>query len=144
VSDEPKPQFHPISALPMLAAHIGSWLPQVLKRERQFGSAAAGTLDESLIRETLCVYAEMKADLPLFEEQLRRWRIGPLSLTQRGKLSQLDAQLARIRTAIGFVLSEAERLRGDEAEAPARKSSRVPRPELSSERIDAEPKPPAA
>jgi hypothetical protein len=86
----------------------------------------------------------MKADLPLFEEQLCRWRIGPLSLTQRGTLTELDAQLARIRTAIVFVLSEAELLRGDTPEALARKSSRAPGLEFAGEAIDAEPKPPAA
>jgi len=133
VSDEPQPDFHPISALPMIAAHIGSWLPQVLKREQQFGSATAGTLDDALVIETRRVYGEMKADLFLFEEQLRRWRIGPLSPVQRGKLTELDGQLARIRAAIAFVLGEAERLRGN-----------APGLESSSDWVGAEPKPPAA
>lgn len=141
MNDEPEPHYHPISALPMIAAHIGSWLPQVLRREQQFGSAAAGPLDEALVVETLRVYADMKADLPLFEEQLRRWRIGPLSLTQRRKLSELDAELARIRAAIVFVLREAERLRGNEPEARSHQRDRAPG-ESASERIDAEPKPP--
>jgi hypothetical protein len=111
LNDEEEPRFHPISALPAFAARVDDWLPGVLEMERLYGSAKPYVLKDDTIERTLRVYGEMKADLRLCEEQLRRWRSGALSVRERESVDHLSMQVARIRSAVLFVLGEAARLR---------------------------------
>jgi hypothetical protein len=119
---EPKPQFHPIGALPAIAAHVEGWLGEVLEMHQMLGAARASSLDDATVVRTIRIYTEAQDDLALFEEQLRRWRHSPTSLAQRDQVNDLTMQLARIGTGIASVLMAARRLRAQTIETVLRKT----------------------
>ncbi len=116
------PPFHLISTLPLVSAYVDGWLQDVAKMEAFFAQAAAERIDELTVARTLRVYGNAMDELPQYEEDLRLCSTSTLTTTQLQVVERLQADLARIRSGILFVLTRAEELRTDGVEVLLRKS----------------------
>jgi hypothetical protein len=108
-----QPTFHPIGALPSIAAAIDDMLQDV---EAQYGNLiqAQGkphVLDDQTVERVIRLYTDARANTWLFDEQLALWRKGPLTESQRRELERLTRSLETLKKAYDDILNLAADLR---------------------------------
>jgi hypothetical protein len=67
-------------------------------------------LDDHTVSEVIRVYTTSKNDLPLFDEQLRRWGSEKVTDAQRQEIIRLKAQMQKLHEVIDQVLDLADEL----------------------------------
>jgi hypothetical protein len=96
----------------MLASHIDGMLQADQEQYETLLEAKAKpwVLDDATVNRVRTVFTTAKNDLPLFDEQLRRWRSGPLTTAQQQELDRLAAQMEQVHTVVTAILTLAEEL----------------------------------
>lgn len=108
-----QPQWQPISMLPTLGPHITGML---VAAEEQFANLQQARpkpyiLDDFTVSRVIQVFGKQKKDLPLFNEQLRQWRSGPLTENEWLEIERLTGQMTRLHEVIDAILSLADELK---------------------------------
>jgi DNA-binding CsgD family transcriptional regulator len=79
-------------------------------------------LDDYRVGRVVEVYSVQRDDVPLYGEQLRRWRALSLTPTEREEVDRLSAQILRISVKIAAILELAGKLKRGTIEAVLGKS----------------------
>jgi len=100
------PTWQPVSALPTLASLIDDIGADTGAQRETFQSVKTepDVLDSALIERIERVYSEQVDICDLLEEQLSRWRQGPLSSEQSNEIARLESQVATLRANLTNVL----------------------------------------
>jgi hypothetical protein len=106
------PQWRPISFLPTLTAHLSGMLEA---DEEQYQTLLQAkdkphVLDDFTVNRIIQVFSDAKKDLPLFDEQLRRWGSEKVTAAQRQEIIKLKLQMQKIHTVVGNILALASEL----------------------------------
>jgi hypothetical protein len=107
-----KPQYRPLSFLPTLATHIDGMLAA---HQEQYATLLQAkdrphVLDDYTVQRVIKAYTTAKNDLPLFDEQLRRWSAEKVTTAQRQEIIRLKSQMQQLHEVIDNVLKLANRL----------------------------------
>jgi hypothetical protein len=119
-----RPQWQPISILATLGPYIDGMLEVA---EEQYGNLQQArlrpyVLDGYTVGRVIKVFTDQKKDLPLFDEQLHRWKTGTISETQREEVERLAGQMAKLHQVIGQILELAKELSAGTIEKQLAKS----------------------
>ena len=106
----PTPRWHPIAALPVIASLIDGQLTGAEEQHRLLLQARPGSLDDATVERVVRVFTEEVAFLDIYEQQLDRWRTGPLTASQLPEVQRLGGQVARNREVATAILAFAEGL----------------------------------
>jgi len=122
--DYPTPQWQPIDQLPTIADAIDGMLESAEEQYPLLEQARPrpSMLDDATVGRVIEVYTAQRDDLWLYEEQLRRWRAGTLTTTQRRDVERLTGQLGRLRAVIDTILALMDELKGGTIEKMMAKS----------------------
>lgn len=107
-----KPQYRPISFLPTIATHIDGMLAA---HQEQYSTLLEAKdrphiLDDYTVKRVMQAYTTAKQDLPLFDEQLRRWGSEKVTNAQRQEIIRLKGQMQKLHEVIDSVLKLANTL----------------------------------
>lgn len=106
------PNWQPLDALPLIAGMLDGQLPavrqQVANLERCLDRPHV--LDAAMVARIQAVFGEQRDMLPVFREQLVRWRELPLDEAQRLETHRLDAVLDQLKEALDRLLDLAKTL----------------------------------
>jgi hypothetical protein len=107
------PTWQPISQLPFIGRMIDDLLADGIGQYRNLVEARRKpyVLDDATVRGVIRVYSEQLEDVPLYEEQLARWRKTSLMGSQRREIVRLHEQLGALRGVLSDILTLAEELR---------------------------------
>ncbi len=109
-----QPHWQPISMLPTLATHIDGMLEVDEEQYHHLLQARPKphVLDDFTVNRVIQVFTKQQKDLPLFDEQLKRWQALTLTLTteQRAEVERLVKQMARLHEVHDQVLALAREL----------------------------------
>ncbi len=124
MTKQPRPEFQPISQLPLIAHVIDSMLESAAETGQALEEARPKpyVLDDATVNRVLRVYTTQQNDLWLYDEQLKRWGALPLTATQRQEVKCLVSQLARLRQVIAANLALANEMKGGTIEQVLGKS----------------------
>jgi hypothetical protein len=106
------PQYRPLSFLPTLAPHLAGMLET---DEEQYQTLLLAkdkshVLDDYTVNRVINAFTDAKNDLPLFDEQLRRWEAENVTAAQRQEIIALKAQMVKLHRVVENVLSLARKL----------------------------------
>lgn len=121
----PQPRWQPISMLPTLGPHITGMLEAAEEQYVNLQQARPKpyVLDDFTVNRVIEVFGKQKKDLPLFDEQLSRWRVLPLTENERLELEHLATQMARLHEVIDAILTLADELKQGTIEKVMSKSN---------------------
>jgi signal transduction histidine kinase len=107
-----QPIWHPITALPVIATLVDGQLEGAEEQYQTLQEARwrPGALDDATVERVLRVFSEEMEFLDIYDEQLDRWRKGPLTPVQQKEVERLGAQVARNREVASSILDLAEEL----------------------------------
>lgn len=113
MAQHPHPNWQPIAQLPLIASIIDGMLESAEEQEHllQQAKPKPHVLDDATVGRVVEVFTAQRDDLWLFEEQLRRWRGQPLTVTQQREVGRLTGQLARLRQVIAAILTLTDELK---------------------------------
>lgn len=96
---ESKPQWQPLSLLPVVAMMIDEVVQNSEDQHEAFSEARdkPHVLDDATVSRATRLYKAQLEDLRLYEEQLKRWQMQPLTGDQRREVDRLLGQLPRIK-----------------------------------------------
>lgn len=108
----PQPQYQPLSFLPTLGPHLAGMLQA---DEEQYQTLLQAkdkphVLDDFTVNRVTKVFSDAKQDLPLFDEQLRRWSSEKLTTSQRQEVVKLKTQMVKLHEVVDNVLALASEL----------------------------------
>jgi len=100
------PIWHPISRLSLIASLIDEPLCDCEDQLQNLNPPGreAPILDDALVERIIRVYSEQEEMLPVYEEQLSRWKRETLTQEQQQEISRLETQLNRYRTVLNQIL----------------------------------------
>lgn len=106
-------EWQPIGMLPVIGSMIDNWLGDVNIQYETLEQCRATphVLDDHTVGRVVEVYSVQRDDVPLFEEQLRRWKALSLTGAEREEVERLSAQMLRVRDRIAAVLGLAGELK---------------------------------
>src|SRR6266699_2542449 len=109
---QPKPHWQPIEALAMIAAHIDSMLQADREQYQTLLEAKPKpyVLDDETVNRVIAAFTTQRNDFGLFDEQLQRWAVLPLSDQQRCEVERLVEQMRLLRENNEQVLTLAREL----------------------------------
>jgi hypothetical protein len=98
--------------MPTLATHIDGMLSH---HQEQYATLLQAkdrphVLDDYTVQRVINAYTDAKNDLPLFDEQLRRWGSEKVTDVQRQEIVRLKGQMQQLHEIIDAVLKLANRL----------------------------------
>jgi hypothetical protein len=98
---ESKPQWQPLSLLPVVAMMIDEVLQNSEEQHETFSEVKdkPHVLDDATISRAIRLYKAQLEDVQLYREQLTRWQMQPLTGDQRREVDRLLGQLPRIKYA---------------------------------------------
>jgi hypothetical protein len=119
-----QPQWQPVSALPTLARHIDGMLKADREQYETLLEARPKPyiLDDTTVNRVISVFTTTNKDLPLFDEQLRRWKNEQLTETQREEITRLEGQMQQVHTVVTAILNLADELKEQTIERQLAKS----------------------
>ena len=99
--------------LPTLGPHITGMLEAAEEQYANLQQARPKpyVLDDFTVSRVIQVFGKQKKDVPLFDEQLRRWRVLPLTEHERLEIERLTGQMARLHEVIDAILTLADELK---------------------------------
>ena len=160
-ADTNEPTWQPLSRLGLIAALIDEGLRGSREQYALLLEAKhrPHVLDDETIERTVAVYTDARADVDLYDAQLRRWASQHPSPGQRREIDRLSLQLADLHEAVDNILGLADELAGVTIEAVLAKSDlevglealfggrildpRTPEPSVASRRASPRTRPPA-
>jgi len=80
------------------------------EQHRLLLQARPGSLDDATVERVVRVFTEEVAFLDIYEQQLDRWRTGPLTASQLPEVQRLGGQVARNREVATAILALADEL----------------------------------
>jgi hypothetical protein len=94
-----KPNWQPLSLLPLVALTIDEAVRNSKEQHEAFSEAKdkPHVLDNETISRATQLYKAQLEDMRLYEEQLKRWQMQPLTGDQRGEVDRLLDQLPRVK-----------------------------------------------
>jgi hypothetical protein len=94
-----KPQWQPIEALAMIAAHIDGMLQADREQYETLLEAKPKphVLDDYTVNRVIAAFTTQRNDFGFFDEQLQRWAAQPLSDQQRREVERLVEQMRLLR-----------------------------------------------
>ena len=109
---DPQPRWQPIRALPTLSYAIDGMLEAVNENMVSLEQARLRPyiLDNATVVRVIDVYTRQQADMPLYDEQLQRWKTSTIMTAQRKEVERLQGQVQKLRTALAAVLTLADEL----------------------------------
>jgi hypothetical protein len=78
-----KPQWQPISFLPMIAEMIDGMWESSADNLKSLKKAEPASLDDATVALTIKVYTDLHNDLWLYEKQLKMWQSGLMGVQPR-------------------------------------------------------------
>lgn len=108
----PKPHWQPIEALATIAAHIDGMLQADREQYETLLEAKPKphVLDDYTVNRVIAAFTTQCNDFGLFDEQLRRWQAGPLTIDQRREVERLVEQMRLLKENNEQVLTLAREL----------------------------------
>jgi hypothetical protein len=103
----PTPQWRPISFLPSLAQHIDGILEVDEEQYTNLSQAKdkPHVLDDYTVNHIIEVFTAAKQDLPLFDEQLRRWGAEQkITNAQCQEIIRLKGKMQKLHEVVNQVL----------------------------------------
>lgn len=124
MSDKGTPEWRPIKDMPMLTYAIDGMLTTATENYATLQEAIPRpyVLDDYTVNRVIKVFTTQQADLPLFEQQLRKWQATTLTPTQSKEVERLLIQLGQLRETIIKILALAQDLKKGMIEAQLGKS----------------------
>ncbi len=121
---QPRLNWQPISALPLIASMIDGLLDEVEQQYENLQSCRPQphVLDDYTVGRVIKVYTDQAGDVGLYAEQLSRWSGLNLTPSQRREVVRLSEQIPRIRERISAILALADELKGGTIETVLGKS----------------------
>jgi len=121
---ESQPQWQPITQLALIARHIDGMVESASEQYANLLQARPKPyiLDDYTIGRVREVFTTQQNDLWLFDEQLKRWKAGQLSVAQREEVERLAGQMAKLRQVIDSILNLADELKEGTIEKQLAKS----------------------
>ena len=112
MAKQPSPQWQPIERLTLIATHIDGMLESATEQYEtlQLAKPKPFVLDDYTVGRVIQVFTTQQGDLWLFDEQLRRWERGTLTLAQRREVERLASQMLQLHEVISAILRLAEQL----------------------------------
>jgi len=109
---QPKPQWQPIEALAIVAAHIDGMLQADREQYETLLQAKPKphVLDDYTVNRVIAAFTTQRNDFGLFDQQLQRWAALPLSDQQRREVERLVEQMRLLRENNEQVLTLAREL----------------------------------
>jgi hypothetical protein len=107
------PNWHPLSALPMIASLIDGMVSGALGQWETLQPAKQKpyVLDTAFVERIESVYSEHSEITGLFKEQLVRWQNEPMSPEQGNEVARLEKQVERLQAVMSDILSLASELK---------------------------------
>ncbi|HEU4321716.1 MAG TPA: hypothetical protein VFS21_01070 [Roseiflexaceae bacterium] len=120
----PTPNWQPLSMLPTIAGLIDDAVADTAEQLRTLRAAAERphVLDDATLDRLERSYGEQQDFLPVYTEQLARWRTGRLTPAQERESGRLEGELPTLRSTLDAILGLAQRLRVGTIHAVQRKS----------------------
>lgn len=117
-------QWQPISQLLLIAKHIDGMLEAATENYETLQEARPKphVLDNFTVQRVVGVFTTQQNDVWLFDEQLRRWKVGQLTDTQHKEIGRLIGQMAKLRQVITDILHLADELKEGTIEKQLAKS----------------------
>lgn len=113
MTTHPTPGWKPLSWLTVIAAAVEGMLAADHEQwdTLQPARAAPGRLDAALVARLRRVFREQKADLALYDEQIRRWSFGNATPAQRREIARRESQMEQLRNINAALLALADELK---------------------------------
>ena len=110
-----KPNWQPLSLLPLVALMIDEMAQNTQARHEAFSGTQDGgcALDDEAISRAAQLYEAQLKDVRLYKEQLKRWQMQPLTGDQRGEVDRLLGQLPRIKQLSEAMLEMLDEIKGN-------------------------------
>ena len=120
----PKPQWQPLSALPLIAQLIRETLKGTDEQYHDLREVEEKPhiLDDATVDRVIRLYTVQAEDVALFEEQLARWKKEALTPDQEGEIEQLHEQLQQLGALEAKILLLAGKLKEGTIDSVLRKS----------------------
>jgi hypothetical protein len=111
--DDRTPNWHPISALPMIAFGIDGMLHDTQEQYKTLLKARdkPHVLDDDTVDRVHSVFTTQLEYVALYDEQLSRWESGRLNSNQRQEVERLIRQIEQLRQVCQQILSLAAELK---------------------------------
>ena len=124
MTQDQEPNWHPISALPMISQLICETLENTDEQYQTLREAEdkPHVLDDALVDRVIRLYTAQAEDVAFFEEQLSRWKKENLTPAQEQEIDLLSEQLQQLRELETKILSLAEKLKQGTIDSILRKS----------------------
>ena len=125
MSDKRTPQWRPVTDMPMVTYAIDGMLETATENYATLQEAIPKPyiLDDYTVNRVIKVFTTQQEDLPLFDEQLRRWKATPtLTSTQSQEVERLLIQLGQLQGTISKILALAKDLKKGTIEAQLSKT----------------------
>jgi len=113
----PRPNWQPIEALPLIAQMITDGVENASEHLATIQEDRPGSLDDATVSRIERVFGEEAAFVEIYEEQLSRWQREPLTAAQAAKVTELVAQVARLRSLTASILGRATELKAQTIES---------------------------
>ncbi len=116
--------WQPISSLPFIASMIDGMAGEAEQQHANLEGCRSKpyVLDDTTVERLLKVFVEQAEYLPIYEEQLSRWKDLTLDPPQRREVERLAAQLPKLRERIASILTLAQELKQGTIESVLAKS----------------------
>ena len=107
------PQYHTIEMIEVIAGLIDGYTEDAasLLPDIRMAVVKPHVFDDETVNRIEAMYLETAEMQPIFEEQLRRWCEGALTVNQRAEVSRLSRQLATLRPMVEEILTSLEQIR---------------------------------
>lgn len=124
MSNNRTPNWQPVSNIPLIAQMIDGMLHEATEHYATLQEAIPKphVLDDYTVNRVVKVFTQQQEDLPLYDEQLRRWKAAALTTNQSQENGRLQKQLAQLRENITKILTLAQQLKKGTIEAQLGKS----------------------
>jgi hypothetical protein len=109
---QPKPHWQPIEVLATISAHIDGMLQADREQYETLLQAKPKphVLDDYTVNRVIAAFTTQRNDFGFFDEQLRRWQAGPLTMDQRLEVERLVEQMRLLKENNEQVLTLARAL----------------------------------
>ncbi len=113
MTEQTTPQWQPIEQLALIASHIDGMVESATEQYEtlQLVRPKPFVLDNYTVGRVIDVFTTQQGDLWLFDEQLRRWEAGNLTITQRREVECLAGQMLQLHEVIAAILRLADKLK---------------------------------
>ena len=124
VADRRTPNWHPITALPLLTELIEGTLADTKGQLENLEACRERphVLDDELVNRVIRSYSKSAEFLPIYREQLERWEQLDLAAQQRHQVERLKTKVASLGEVLSSLIELAHELKSGTIDSILRKS----------------------